>query len=70
MAKWKLEPAPTKVGLERAVSASNAASSSHQMRNREVPAGIIVIVAWFVAPISASDSTGGNRNVLYRTQGC
>lgn len=63
-------PAATKVGLEHAVSASNAARSSHQMRNREVPADIIVIVVWFVAPISVSDITDGNRNVLYRTLGC
>jgi len=62
-------PAATKAGLEHAVSASNAAKSLHPMRNREVPADIIVIAVWFVAPIGVSDITDSNRNVPYRTQG-
>ncbi len=62
-----VESAPTKVGLERPVSAPDVARSSNQMRHHELPANIIDL--WFVAPISVSGITNGNRKVSYRTQG-
>lgn len=61
------ESAPTKVGLERPVSAPDVARSSDQVRNRDVPTNIIDL--WFVALISVSGITNGNRKVSYRTQG-
>ncbi len=61
------ESAPTKVGLERPVSAPDVARSSDEVENRELPANIIVI--WFVEPISVSGITDGNPRVPYRTQG-
>ncbi len=67
MAKRKPGPAPAKIGLEGAVSASNVVRSSDQMRHHEVLTNIIVI--WLVAPISVSDITDGYRKVSYRTQG-
>ena len=61
------ESAPTKVGLERPVSAPDVARSSDELENGELPADIIDL--WFVAPISVSGITNGNRKVSYRTQG-
>ena len=55
------------IGLERAVSASNAARSPAKMTNRDVPANIIDL--WFVALISVSGITNGHRKVSYRTLG-